>query len=168
MVYFLNAGTVVASVVTGPSPAGVGGFQSDPVVGNFNGDQKPDIAINAATATDMTPTTLGVGVNANTSGFYGGCNYPTSGEGIHVCSPTGQVAAGTISFAATANSFGQLRKMELWVDGVKVGEDHWIWGQSGRLNMNDSNLSAGSHKATIYAADIDNRLQRYDFTFAVN
>ena len=75
---------------------------------------------------------------------------------------------GPITFEASANSFGQLRKIELWLDGVKIGEDHWTWGQSGYFDLTYTNPSAGAHNATIYAADIDNTLQRYDFTFTAS
>jgi hypothetical protein len=168
MVYFLNAGTPSVSIVTGPSPAGIPGWQTNPVVGNFNGDTKPDIAVNAASTLNSSTSTLGVGLNDTPQGFYGGCNYPSSGQGIHLCSPTAQTTHGPITFEASANSFGQLRKIELWLDGVKIGEDHWIWGQSGYFDLSYPNPSPGTHNATIYAADIDNKLQRYDFTFTAN
>jgi hypothetical protein len=165
LVYFLNAATPGVSIVTGPSPVGISGWQSNPVVGNFNGDTKPDIAINAASALNSSTSTLAVGLNDTPHGFYGSCNYPSSGQGIHVCSPAAQTTPGPITFEASANSFGQLRKIELWLDGVKVGEDHWIWGQSGYFNLDYPNPSPGSHNATIYAADIDDTVQRYNFTF---
>src|SRR5260370_2915501 len=168
VIYFLNAGTPNVSIVTGPSPVGVTGWQTGPLVCNFNGDTKPDIAVNAASTLNSSTSTLGVGLNDNPQGFYGACNYPSSGQGIHLCSPTAQTTHGPITFEASANSFGQLRKIELWLDGVKVGEDHWIWGQSCYFDLNYPNPSPGTHNATIYAADIDNTLQRYDFTFTAN
>jgi FG-GAP-like repeat len=168
MVYFLNAGTPNVSIVTSPSPAGVAGWQTGPVVGDFNGDTKPGIAVNESSTLNSAASTLGVGVNDNPRGFYGACSYPSSGQGIHLCSPTAQTTHGPITFEASANSFGQFRKIELWLDGVKLGEDHWIWGQSGYFDLYYPNPSPGTHNATIYAADIDNTLQRYDFTFIVD
>jgi hypothetical protein len=167
MMYFLNAGTPNVTIAYGPSPAGNGSSQIGPIVGNFNGDQKPDIAVNISSSSNSAATTLAVGLNSNPSGFYGGCNYPSSGQGIRLCTPTtiGTNPNPPITFAATANSFGQLRKMELWVDGVKLGEEHRIWGQSAYFNLTYPGLSAGNHAATIYAANIDDTLQRYDFTF---
>jgi len=167
MVYFLNAGSPNATIVTGPSPAGTSGYQSGLVVGHFNGDTKPDIAVNESAAGNSPATITAVGLNANPQGFYGACNYPSSGEGIHLCSPPATTATGPVTFAASANSFGQLRKMELWVDGTKLGEERWVWGQSGYFNLTDSSLSPGTHNGAIYAADIDNTLQSYDFTFTV-
>jgi hypothetical protein len=169
LIYFLNAGrTPNISFVYGPSPAGNGTYQTGPVVGNFNGDQKPDIAINNSASINSAATTLAVGLNANNdAGFYGECNYPSSGQGIHLCSPTttGTNPNNPIIFSATANSFGQLRKMEVWVDGVKLGETHQIWGQSAYFYFLYPSVSPGNHSATIYAANIDDTLQRYDFTF---
>jgi hypothetical protein len=164
MVYFLNAGTPNVSIVTGPSPAGATGWQTDPVVGNFNGDTKPDLAVVESADINSLTSTLAAGVNSSTQGFYGTCNYPSSGEGINVCGPTSD-GGGTFDILATANSFGQLRKIELWVDGTKIGEDHWVWGQSAFFDLSYPNPSPGTHNATFFATDVDNRLQRYDFTF---
>jgi hypothetical protein len=168
MVYFLNAGTSSPSIVTGPSPAGVSGWQFGPVVGNFNGDTRPDIAVVSSPSLQSPTSIIAAGINANTQGFYGGCNYPSTGQGIHLCSPPGPSAAGPLTFAASANSFGQLRKMELWVDGAKLGEQRWVWGQNAYFNLSNPNVSPGTHDGTIFAADVDNTLQRYDFTFTVN
>jgi hypothetical protein len=167
MIYFLDAATSSVTIAYGPSPAGIGGYQAGPVLGNFNGDRKPDIAVNQSPQGNSPATTLAVGLNANTSGFYGACNYPVTGQGIRLCSPSSQTPAGPLTFAASANSFGQLRKMELWVDGAKLAEQHWIWGQSAYFDWSDPSPSPGAHSATIYAANIDNTLQRYDFTFTV-
>jgi hypothetical protein len=57
--------------------------------------------------------------------------------------------------------------MELWVDGAKLAEQHWVCGQSSYFDWQNPNPSPGTHSATIFAADTDNSLQRYDFTFAV-
>lgn len=167
MIYFLNAGTPNATIVTGPSPAGSAGWQTGPVVGNFNGDLKPDIAVNASATLNSSSTTLGVGINSDTQGFYGRCSYPKSSQGIHLCSPKSPTASGAVNFAASANSFGQIRKMELWLDGRKIGEQYMNWGQSSYFAWDYPALPPGNHNATIYAADIDNTLQRYDFPLTI-
>jgi hypothetical protein len=165
MIYFLNAGIENdVQIVTGPSPASGEGWQVGPVVGNFNGDLKPDIAVVGSPAVNSSGSTLAAGINANAQGYYGFCNYPSSGQGISVCGPT-SAGGGETNISAAANSFGQLRKIELWVDGVKVGEYHLVWGQSAYFNLSFPTPPSGTHYATFYAADIDNRLQRYDFTF---
>lgn len=165
IVYFLHP-TLPSDdqIVTGPSPANGQAWQVGPVAGNFNGDLQPDIAVVGSPAVNSTGSTLATGLNANTQGYYGFCNYPSSGEGINVCGPM-PPGGGATNISAAANSFGQLRKIELWVDGVKVAEDHWVWGQSAYFNESIPTPPSGTHYATFYAADIDNRLQRYDFTF---
>jgi hypothetical protein len=81
------------------------------------------------------------------------------------CSPV--VSSGsTVNFNATANSFGQLRKIELWVDGKKLDEQHHTWEGKAWFNYS-STLAAGTHQGTYFAADVDNTLQQYNFTFTV-
>ncbi|MFP5227189.1 MAG: hypothetical protein ACLGXA_06125 [Acidobacteriota bacterium] len=58
MVYFLNVGTPGVTIVTGPSPAGVSGWQVGPVVGNFNGDTKPDIAVVSSPSLQSPTSTI--------------------------------------------------------------------------------------------------------------
>lgn len=40
--------------------------------------------------------------------------------------------------------------------------EHWGW-----LNFSTSSYTSGTHTATIYTADVDNRLQRTSFSFTV-
>ncbi|MGA8906506.1 MAG: VCBS repeat-containing protein [Acidobacteriaceae bacterium] len=168
MVYFLDPGNdSTATIVTGPSPAGTSGYQSGLVVGHFEGDARPDIAVNESAAGNSPTTITAAGLNT-TQGYYGACNYPSAGQGIFACIPPATNPAGALRFGASANSYGQLRKMELWVDGAKLAEQHWDWGPSSYFDWTWSNPSPGTHAGTIYAADIDNTLQRYDFTFTVN
>ncbi|UWZ83018.1 Ig-like domain-containing protein [Occallatibacter riparius] len=72
----------------------------------------------------------------------------------------------TVNFNATAHSWGQLRKMELWVDGKKLAEQFHAWEGNAYFNY-ASTLASGTHKGTIYAADVDNSLKRFDFNFTV-
>jgi len=174
MAYFLNPGFESSTaLVYGPSPGGNATYQVGPVAGIFNADLKPDIAVNASSAAapgntqyNLT-TTLAVGLNNTPSGFYGNCNYPTSGQGIHVCSPSAQTASGQVEVEASASSFGMLRKIELWVNGQKQGEQDLVWGGKGYFDWTLQGLTPGAYNATIYAADIDNTLQRHDFSFTV-
>jgi FG-GAP-like repeat len=169
MVYFVNPGNdSTATIVTGPSPAGTSGYQSGLVVGHFKGDVRPDIAVNQSAAGNSPTTITATGLNMTQGYSYGPCNYPSAGQGIVVCIPAATNGAGPMRFGTSANSFGQLRKMELWVDGAKLAEQHWNWGPSSYFDWTWANPSPGNHGGTIYAADIDNTLQRYDFTFTVN
>jgi hypothetical protein len=82
-----------------------------PQVGDFNHDGKPDWVFNANTS--PAGSTFYTGLNS-TAGLWSNCDYPTTGRGIHVCSPN--VSSGpTVNFNAASHSFGSLRKMELWV-----------------------------------------------------
>ena len=168
MVYFLGAGNdSTATIVTGPTPGGSNTeFQTGLVVGHFKGDVSPDIAINETAQGNSPTTTTAAGLNT-TQGYYGPCNYPASGRGISVCIPPATNPAGPVRFGASANSYGQLRKMELWVDGAKLAEQHWNWGPASYFDWTWTNPSPGTHSATIFAADTDNTLQRSDFTFSV-
>ncbi len=173
MVYFLSPGyNPTASIEYYPSPGGSATFQVGPVAGNFNGDLKPDIAVNASSATQSgysPTTTLAVGLNNTPSGYYGDadCNYPSSGQGIRVCSPSSQTTPGQMEVSATANSFGMLRKIELWINGTKIGEEHNVWGGSGYFDWFLPDETAGTYNVTLYAANIDNTLQEYSYTMTV-
>ena len=127
---------------------------------------RPDLALNLSPNPSSppcnTPSYLMALVNQD-SGWFGPCAYPQAGQGWNVC------AAGTSSgtqntFRAAASSFGKMRKIELWVDGKKVQEQWHAWEQHAFFQWNGS-FSAGTHSATFYAADVDNRLQRYNFSF---
>jgi hypothetical protein len=133
--------------------------QTTPVAGLFSGSYlAPDV-------TDSEPGYLMNFENMADGGWYGPCYYPHSGEGFNVCQP-GTVSGSTALFSAAVNSFGKLRKIELWVDGVKVSEQHDTWDTHGYFDWSE-NFSAGTHQATFFASDIDNRLQQYNFTFTI-
>jgi hypothetical protein len=137
-----------------------------PVIGDFNRDSKPDIAYVVSSATgNSPPPNIVAALNTTTDGTFINCAFPSSGVGINVCSPPSSTTS-PAHFLITANSFGQLRKLEIWVDGTKVGERWNTWGQRAWFDMSNS-FSTGTHSATVYAADVDNRLQRYDFSFTV-
>jgi hypothetical protein len=86
--------------------------------------------------------------------------------GIHLCTPSAVPIASPATFMASANSYGQLRKIELWVDGKKIGEQWHAWEQRVWFHLT-STFAPGSHSASLYAADIDNRLQRLNYNFSL-
>ena len=76
------------------------------------------------------------------------CSVPGT-PGVHVCSPTlGQAVASPVNFsAAAAGASGSVNRLELWVDGNKLGN---YAGSS----MNASvTLTSGSHVATVVEVD---------------
>ncbi len=138
-------------------------YPTEPVAGDFNHDGKPDFAmVNTISPGDSTIYT---GLNTDTSGLWSNCDYPTTGRGIHVCSPDGS-SGSAVNFNATAHSYGSLRKMELWVDGKKVAEQHHTWEGNAYFSFS-STLAAGTHQGAIFAADIDDTLQLNEFNFTV-
>lgn len=134
------------------------------VAGDFNRDTKPDLAV-VGQGTGDPNSTITVGENVTPNGNWGGCSYPHSGQGIALCATTGTTTS-PVRMLASANSYGQLRKMELWMDGKKIGEQHHTWGPRAWFDLTSS-YASGSHRATLFAADIDNRLQKTTFSFTV-
>ncbi len=142
-------------------------FFTAPVSGLFSGHLVPDIAVGASNnggAIGQTmPSNTMVGVNHASSGYFGPCDYPSTGEGFNVCVP-GYVNDTDFIIQAAVNSFGKLRKIELWIDDVKVSEQYHTWDQHGYFSYSGT-ANPGTHRFTLFAADVDNRLQRYDQTF---
>lgn len=146
---------------TGGLPAtGSGAY---PIVGDFNFDTRPD-ALSLVEGT-TTSTVIADLLNTTAGGNWGGCAYPKAGMGIMVCVP-GPSASSPVTFKASANSFGQLRKIELWVDGKKIAEQHHVWGPRAWFKFTGA-FAPGPHNAVMFAADIDNRLQKTAFAFTV-
>jgi hypothetical protein len=139
-----------------------------PLVGEFNRDEKPDIVTVAEDTKIMSPEPLYIvdARNTTSSGFWGPCAYPTKGQGIGTCFSTTAAQGSPVHFNAAANSYGSLRKIELWVDGKKVAEQWHAWEQRAWFNKSIS-FAAGSHYGSFVAGDVDNHLQRLQFTFNV-
>lgn len=140
--------------------------QSSPIVGDLNADMRPD----ALVVTEKTTSTFALEdvLNTTAGGNWGSCAYPQAGQGIHVCVPQGTIASPDVSvrFNASANSFGNIRKMELWVDGAKIAEQYHTWGSRAWFDFSVP-FPSGSHRGVIFASDIDNHLQQSAFTFNV-
>jgi hypothetical protein len=169
LVFFLATGTPgqfqYQTWNVGNNTDGVAGY-SALAVGDFNGDGAPDWVSHFYTINYNQSAAITTGLNATANGNWSNCPYPITARGISLCSPTNS-STSPVDFNATAHSFGQLRKLEVWVDGAKLAEQHNTWGGNAFLNFNTSSLAPGPHGGTIYAADIDNTLQRYDFNFNV-
>lgn len=134
-----------------------------PVVGDFNHDGKPDWAYVAFD--NGGPSTVYTGLNGTAGQLWSDCDYPSVGRGINLCSPA--ISSGsTVNFNATAHSYNDLRKIELWVDGTKLGEQYNTWEGNGYFNFS-STFSPGTHSGTYFAADYDNTLLQYNFNFTV-
>jgi hypothetical protein len=68
---------------------------------------------------------------------------------VHVCAPSsGQTVGQSFTFKAAGNAFnGTVKRMELWIDGKKIGQD-----LEDQLNVTTT-LSRGSHKASFVVVD---------------
>jgi hypothetical protein len=142
-------------------------WNNSPVVGDFNRDTKPDVAIIQSQQYAYGYQALTVALNSTDGGLlWSNCPYPLQGNGLSLCAPTASSGPAPLSFNATSNSFGQIRKIELWVDGTKITEQHNTWGHNGFFDF-VSSFPAGQHAATLYEADVDDTLQRLNFNFTV-
>jgi VCBS repeat protein/Big-like domain-containing protein len=161
-----NPGEFTIQIVNMPSYI----FTTNAVVADFNRDSKPDVAL----AMSDTSSSVGSGPAATLVtalnqtpgvGLWSNCNYPLMAQGMALCAPI-TYAPSTVSFAATASTVDPLRKIELWVDGKKIAEQNHTWDRWGWFDLN-SPFAAGTHNGTLFAATVDNDLERLDFAFTV-
>jgi FG-GAP-like repeat len=78
------------------------------------------------------------------------CNPPQANKlSVNICSPkSGQTVGSSYTFRAAGNAFnGLAKRMELWIDGVKIGQN-----LEDQLNVTTS-LTAGSHTASFVVID---------------
>jgi hypothetical protein len=154
--------TTQAVVLPANSP-----WLTDPVAGLLSGSYlKPDVTVDQSNegSDDTTPTTLPALLNT-TNGYFGFCPYPHSGKGINVCAP-GISYGNLAAFAAAADSFGKMRDIQLWVDGTMVQQQAHTWDTHAYFGWAGA-FSRGTHQGTFLAYDVDNTVQRYNFTFEV-
>lgn len=138
------------------------------VVGNFDGGKRPGAAVvQNNNYGGSAPGTISAAIN-QTSGWYGACPYPRTGQGISLCTPANNSSVSNpTAFNASANSFGMIRKFELWVDGNKISEQHHTWGNKAFFADGPS-FPAGYHHATLNVTTVDNDSMQYYFTFKTN
>jgi hypothetical protein len=140
---------------------------SNVVVGNFDDNARPGVAIVQNPApSGAGKSTIAAVINETSGGNWGGCVFPKAGQSISLCSPTSGSSANPVDFRASADSFGDIRKFELWVDGSKVDEEHNSWGQFAWFDLS-TNLAAGTHQCTLNVTTVDNDAMGYNFTLKV-
>jgi hypothetical protein len=71
-----------------------------------------------------------------------------------------------VRFAVASNWFEPIRKIELWVDGTKLTEQHRGWDNYAWSDFKHS-FTSGTHQAGVFTAGYDNTLQHQVFTFTV-
>jgi len=122
------------------------------LVGDYNHDQRPDVALMASGDADRYPNNIHILLNLQGVPD-GGCKTPAP-VGIAVCLPTTQTASNPVKFSFAANSFYPMRKMEVWVDGVKLSETYKVFANDGFQDVKLT-LSAGTHNVDLYAIGFD-------------
>ncbi|MGH9501735.1 MAG: FG-GAP repeat domain-containing protein [Terriglobales bacterium] len=166
-----NPGKFTTQLVDLPSHQ----FATNPVVGDFNRDLRPDVLLNEAdlstpSQSGDTGSFLVTALNRTAGSRWSNCNYPRQGQAIALCAPI-DITSSPVNFSAAATAFEPLRKIELWVDGNKIDgnkiaqQDH-TWTGSAWFNYTTA-FSPGAHQGTFFAADIGNGLQQLDFKFTV-
>ena len=137
------------------------------VVGDFNRDRKPDLLFAGTINNGTNSTLLYELVNTTTNGHFSTCAFPSAVAAIHVCTPvSGSTVTSPVHFTVTADWFEPIRKIELWVDGVKLTEQYQGWDKYHWFDYKHS-FASGTHHASIFSAGYDNALQHKAVTFTV-
>ena len=139
------------------------------VVGDFNRDSKPDLVTGAKNDLNSGDnlTRLFAFLNTTSGANFPTCSAPASSHGFHLCSPAnGSTVSSPVHFAFSSNFFEPLRKVELWVDGIKRSEQYNGWDKFAWFDYTQA-LAAGGHHADIFSAAPDNLLQHQSFSFTV-
>lgn len=135
-----------------------------------NADTKPDFAFSQCTAAPCTlPSQYQIEVLLNTTaGTFHSCEAPDAYIGINVCSPalSGSYPSTEVPFRIGAAGQTVMRKVEVWVDGVKVGQ---LLNGFSKYSFFDRTLhiNPGTHQVDIYSAGWDNSLDEKSFKLDV-
>lgn len=131
--------------------------------GNYNHDEKADVAFfTDDSAAQQHPNSADVLLNAGGKAI-GSCAAPAIG--IHVCSP-GTSSASPVKFSFSATSFYPIRKLEVWVDGVKKSETYHVFGNQGFSDVGLS-VPAGTHKVSFFSVGFDASVVKKSITLKV-
>ncbi len=123
--------------------AGLSG--SFPVVRDLLGNSRHDVA---AAWTDAFEAEGGAEALINTNATTHCAPPPSNVFEVHICAPANGQFSGPVTFRASANTFdGYIKRMELWIDGVKRGQS------LGDQFKQTITLSPGSHTANLVGVD---------------
>jgi len=137
----------------------------DLYVMRLNQDTRPDIRFHGYF--QNTSNTEEIFLTDTTPGQFPKCPSPNSGTGIALCSPTRSVIASSpVRFSIGAANQTPGRKVEVWIDGKKAGEELSGWSHYSFLDS-AFNLADGSHTVTVYSAGWDNLLESTTFPLTV-
>lgn len=115
---------------------------------------KPDLLVDSFV--NATSNVAHFFINDTSGGYYGGCDFPSEGSAIAICSPE-TYSSSPQSWKLSGAVQTTMRKMEIWVDGVKKYQEigNHDFGHYGVLDTTLT-LSSGTHKVTVIAAGYDN------------
>lgn len=119
---------------------------ADLFTADYNQDGRPDIDLLLTDRAHANPQTSSLELDAGARRV-GSC--PTTKVGISVCSPVA-VTTTSVPISFSASAFYPLRKMEVWVDGVKRSETHHVFGTQGYADVTLT-VTAGTHQIGLYA-----------------
>jgi hypothetical protein len=128
-------------------------FNGPLTLGDYNRDGRADVAAITTSDANSHPDSAAVMLN-HASAPAGNCS-PT--YGIHLCSSTTS-STNPVHFSFSATTLYPLRKMEVWVDGVKRSETYHVFGQQGFSDVSVT-LSSGTHKVDLLAVAVDGKLE---------
>lgn len=138
----------------------------NPFVLRADRNAKPDLQVQQCTLVHCYAYDL-VNLVNTTAGGFPSCAPANAFEGINVCSPAaGTPVASPVHFAVGASGPVTQRKVEVWADGKKLGEQLDGFSNYSFLNRSFS-FTPGPHAITIFAAGWDNSLQKKSFTLDV-
>jgi hypothetical protein len=131
-----------------------------PIIRDFNLDSRHDVGIAWFSSTPGGGVVQLLNTNAAQN-----CAPPKANRlGVHICAPTsGETVGSTFTFKGAGNAFsGIAKRMELWIDGHKVGQD-----LEDQLNVTTT-LTLGKHTASFVVVDSFDNYTSRSVTFTVN
>ena len=129
--------------------AAFGQNELDPLIRDLNFDSRHDLSGGWSDSDSRYGTGGGVFAMVNNSATTN-CNPPPANKlGVKICAPSsGQTVSSTFTFKAAGNAFnGIAKRMELWIDGKKIGQN-----LEDQLKITTT-LSAGRHTASFVVVD---------------
>ena len=134
------------------SPVNLTAFGQDeitPLIRDLNLDSRHDLSGGWTDNDSRYSTGGGVFAMVNNSATTN-CNPPAANKlSVKICAPTnGQTVGSTFTFKAAGNAFnGIAKRMELWIDGKKIGQN-----LEDQLKITTT-MSAGKHTASFVVVD---------------
>jgi hypothetical protein len=135
--------------------------------GRYNADTRPDLVASYSLDGSNYNTRLDILRNFTKNSSFPGCAPPAAAEGLAVCGlRNGSEVKSPVHLRVGAAFTSPLRKTEVWIDGVKVKESFNSYATYSFLDSSFE-LPPGPHRADIYSAAYDNRLQHQTLNFTI-